>query len=66
MEQFLQSLQSQQRTLISKIKITVTMYRDGKGDAIGCKDADTVLLVLTDYLKAHEKWIRQNEPLEDE
>ena len=62
MDQFLQSLQTERARLISKIRVTVKYWNDGKGDTIGCKDAESIVRMVTVALADHERWIRANEP----
>ena len=62
MDTFLADLNKERAHLLSKIKITVNMFLDGKGPIMGYADADMVLRDIRDDLKALEKWIVNNDP----
>jgi len=62
MIQFLRQLQTERSRLISKIRMTVRIHESGKGDTIGCGDADAVLRVIAADLAKHSVWIARNEP----
>ena len=66
MDNFLQSVQSKQALLLSKIGMTVKMHLTGRGDTIGCADADAIIRMVADDLEKHKKWIRTNAPDNDD
>jgi hypothetical protein len=61
-DKFMAELNKERALMLSKIKITVNMYLDGKGRIMGYPDAESVLKGMQADFKRLSKWMDENDP----
>jgi hypothetical protein len=61
-DKFMSELNIERALMLSKIKITVDMYLDGKGGIMGYPNAESVLKDMQADFKRLSKWMDKNDP----